>query len=201
MGPTWPLKYKYGDRLCIIGPSGSGKTVLLKTLARQKRNVVVIDTKADKKENWDRVGLPTKNLFGLRGGRYVWTATPDFITNAADQSRTYEALLASGPRVVAIDEAYSTLPTRGLKLMATQGRGKEVSFLIGMQRPTGAPLYLLTDANFWFIFGLKLKDDRKRVEQAVGDSIDWDTLNREEFSFLIFDARGKSSGPYRLPPP
>lgn len=200
--PKWPLKYDYGDRICVIGPSGSGKTTVLGSLCRQKGNVVVLDTKQDRKEKtWPKVGIPTDKLLGLKSGRYVWKASNGFITDPDEQSITFENLLHSGPRVVAIDEGYSVYDTRGLRLFVTQARGKDVSFIVGIQRPARVPLFLFTDANFWIVFGLVLNDDRKRVEQALGRKIDWDTLQKEAWSFFIFDTRGKCGGPYRLPKP
>jgi hypothetical protein len=201
-GPSWPLEYTYGDRICVIGPSGSGKTSALISLCRQKSNVVVLDTKQDDKDPWHKVGVATEKLTGLREGRYVWKASKDFITDADFQSRTFESLLASGPRVVAIDEGYSVFPTRGARLFATQARGKRVAFIFGTQRPCAVPLFFITDANYWIIFCLFSDDDRKRVEKSIGrGKIDWETLRKEEWSFMIFDARGRVAGPYRLPDP
>lgn len=206
-GPSWPLDWKYGDRICIIGPSGSGKTRLEKSLIRQKSNVIVIDTKQDPKEQWDREGVVTERLEGLRAGRFIWRASPGFITTASDQSRVFETLLQSGPRVIVIDEGYSVMPTRGARLFATQARGKRVSFIFGAQRPATVVLFFITDANFWIVFWLANDDDRKRVQHAVGTravkdwKAFWDTLQAEEYSFCIFDNKGRMAGPYRLPDP
>lgn len=199
--PSWPLDWKYGDRICIIGPSGSGKTRVLKALMRQKSNVVVIDTKDDKKEQWEREGVVKTKIEGLRGGRYIWKASDEFIADAASQSRTLQQLLHSGPRVVGCDEGYSIFATRGARLFATQCRGKRVSFIFCTQRPKNVPLYFVTDANFWIIFWLANEDDRKAVQHAIGRKIDWDTLQSNEYAFLVADNKGKVAGPYRLPPP
>ena len=198
---TWPLRWKYGDRICIIGPQGSGKTRMLKALFTQKSHGVVIDAKQVKDEHWERVGKVTERIYGLRGGRYVWKASKEFITDADTQSKLFEQLLESGPRVVAIDEGFTLFPTHGTRLFGTQCRGKRVSFIFCCQRPSSVPLYFITDANFWIIFWLANDDDRKRVQHAVGRKIDWSVLQQNEYSFLVFDNRGRSIGPYKLPPP
>lgn len=192
----WPLRYKYGQRIAIVGPAGSGKTRVLKALCRMKRNVVVIDTKLA--ENWDSVGVDASTLIGKRAGRYVWHADEEFVTEAGVQSRLYRNLLHSGPRVVAIDEGYDALPSRGLKVLATQGRGKRVSLIVGMQRPTQLPLFLITEANYYVVFALRLPDDRKRIEAALGLHVNWDKLREQKFSFYLFDDQGRQAGPYRL---
>jgi energy-coupling factor transporter ATP-binding protein EcfA2 len=201
MSVSWPLSWIYGDRICIIGPSGSGKTRLMKAVMKQKSHVVVIDTKQDSKEHWEREGVVTKKLAGLRGGRYIWKATDDFIADPADQSKVFEMLLKSGPRVVVIDEGYSIFTTRGARLFATQGRGKRVSFVFGTQRPRAVPVFFISDANFWIIFHLVKKEDQKVVEDAVGQKIPWDVLRKARYSFVIFNARGDMGGPWTLPPP
>lgn len=199
--PRWPLEWKYGDRICIVGPQGSGKTRVLKALIRQKSHVIVLDTKQDPKEQWDREGVVTQKVVGLRGGRYIWKASNEFIADARAQSAILEKLLHSGPRVIAIDEGYSIFPTRGARLFGTQCRGKRVSFIFCVQRPKTVPLYFITDANYWIIFYLANADDRKAVEHAVGQKVNWPLLQREEYSFYIYDGRGRVAGPFLLPDP
>lgn len=195
------MEWIYGDRICIIGPQGSGKTYVLKALCGQKSHVVVLDTKQDPKEHWEREGVVTEKLSGMRGGRFIWKASDDFIADANTQSKTMEQLLRSGPRVVAIDEGYAIFPTRGARLFGTQCRGKRVSFVFCVQRPATVPLYFITDANFWIIFWLANIEDRKRVEHAVGRKVNWDLLQREEYSFFVFNNKGRHAGPYRLRDP
>jgi hypothetical protein len=199
---SWPLPWKYGDRLSIIGPSGSGKTELLKVLLRQKKRVLVIDSKQDPKDDWQSVGVEQKKLSGkLPPGRYVWPADRNYITEPDAQSVLFEKLLRAGPLAIGVDEAYHLYLTRGLRLLATQGRGKRVSLVCGMQRPRTIPLILLSDASYWFIFHLRLEADRKIVEQAIGTPLPWSALQRHEFSFVIVDTRGEIFGPIRLPDP
>lgn len=197
----WPLNWIYGDRICIIGPQGSGKTVVIKALMRQKSHVIVLDTKQDPKEHWEQEGVVTEKLSSIRGGRYIWKTSEEFITDIRVQSDTLRQLLKAGPRVIAIDEGYAIMPSRGAKLFGTQCRGKRVAFIFGVQRPKTFPLYFMTDANFWIVFWLANDDDRKAVEHAVGRKINWDVLQREEHSFYLFDNKGHAAGPYRLPDP
>jgi hypothetical protein len=198
---SWPLKYTYGQRISVIGPQGSGKTVVEQTLLRQKDRVLVLDTKQDPKDDWKSVGVPIKKLGKLRPGRYIWAASKDFITDPDTQSQFFEKQLDNGPLVIGVDEAYHLFLTRGLRLLATQGRGKRVSLVSCMQRPRSIPLFLLSDANYWVVFNLQLDDDRKSVEKSVGHKIDWETLKANEHAFIVLDGKGGSGGPYRLPDP
>lgn len=197
----WPISWKYGDRIFVVGPSGCGKTTVLKSLLKQRGNVVLIDTKHSDEDGFDEVGEVIKggDLRRIREGRFVWQADRGFILDPDQQSRFWFAALESGPRAFGMDEAYNLLRTPGEKLFMTQCRGKKVAFILGAQRPSGLSLHIVFNCNYYIIFFLPSEDDRDRMEKATGHKdIPWEKLQREEHSFIIYNERGDVGGPYRL---
>lgn len=201
-GFKWP-RIDYDEAVAVIGPKGSGKSELVANLLCTKHNAIVFDTK--RIEHWESVGeilRADNDVWRIRSGRFVWRVPPTFIddddggkASKHEQSRMFQALLNTrGPRVVAIDEAYNYKDSLGLKLLATQGRASRVPLWVAMQRPTGVPLYTLSEADHFFIFSLLLKDDRKRIEEATGGaSIPWDELANTPHGFVHFRPGGKMS--------
>lgn len=193
----WP-KIRRGDRASFLGPSGSGKTEVAKALLVAQRNAIVIDTK--RSEEWDDVGevIGSRDIFRVRAGRFVYRVDSDFLVDKDQPERFFRWALAAGNRVIYIDEQLDIPATTGQKILATQGRAAGVGLWVATQRPHGVPLYLLSEANHQFIFRLRLKRDRERIEETTaGAPIDWDTLDRD-FAFVYVNARGEVSEPARL---
>ncbi len=191
-------RIKPGESICIVGPKGSGKTVLAKTLLLARRNAVIIDTKLD--EKWSAIGMkiPEQKLFAVKGGRYHWPASNEFVLDKNVQDAVFRQLLAMGHRVVYIDEAYDLQLSGGLKLVATKGRSRKLGIWISTQRPCHIPLFLFSEAQHFFVFYLRLKRDRARIEEATGMEIPWDRLQKWKYSFLYVREDGQIIGPIQL---
>ncbi len=189
---------KPGESVCIVGPKGSGKTVLAKTLLLSRRNALVIDTKLI--ERWERIGvrITPQQLLNVRGGRYHWPASDDFILDRDVQDVTFRRLLKSGHRVLYIDEAYDLQLSGGLKLVATKGRASKLGLWVSTQRPCHIPLFLISEAQHFFVFYLRLARDRARIEEATGMELPWDRLQKWRHSFLYISETGKVLGPIQL---
>lgn len=198
----WP-RIGYDEAVAVIGPKGSGKSELLANLLCTKHNALIMDTK--RVEHWENVGEILKSdadVWRIRSGRWVWRVPPYFLdddeggkASRYEQSRMFNSLLnARGPRIVALDEAYNYKESLGLRLLATQGRASKVSLWVAMQRPTGIPLYTLTEADHFFIFSLLHDDDQKRIEKATaGARIPWEELAATPHGFVHFKPGGKVS--------
>lgn len=196
---SWP-KIRYDQSVAIIGPKGSGKTLLMKALLRTKQNAVVCDTKL--LEDWSDVGEIVKgdDVYRIRSGRFVYRADEKFLIDDDTQSRLFLALLrAKGPRIVAIDEALDIMDTHGIELLAKQGRAAKVSLWAGSQRPFRIALYMLSEADHFFVFSLALKRDRERMEEVMGGAeIPWADLRSKQHHFIHYSPGGKVSEPTLL---
>lgn len=198
---TWPVKWKYGDRIFYTGPSGCGKTTVLKSMFVQRANGLFIDTKHSEEDGFDEIGVVIDGgqMRRIREGRFVWRAERDFILEKETQSKFFFAALDSGPRALGIDEGYNLLNSPGEKLFVTQCRGKKVSLLIGAQRPSGLSLHIVFNANYYVVFYLPNDDDRDRIEKATGHKdIPWAKLQKAQHSFMVYNDRGDVGGPFKL---
>lgn len=187
-----------GERTCIAGPSGSGKTILAKILLRRVRNAMIVDTK--RVEDWNAIGkrVSAKQVFEVKGGRFYYPVPESFIVDKDEQDRFFRFMKAAGHRTVYIDEAYDVLPSHGIKILATQGRATKASLMVAMQRPSHIPLFLVSEAQHFFIFYLRLEKDRKRIEDAIGARLPWSSLRRHKFSFIYVNENGKMLGPMKV---
>ncbi len=187
-----------GERVFIVGASGSGKTIVAKVLMSMKRNVMIVDTK--KVERWDGVALriSERKLGEVQSGRFYWPTSRAFIVDGRVQDAIFEAWLDAGHRVVYVDEAYDLIPGIGIKLVATQGRAHKLGLWVSTQRPSHIPLFLISEAQHFFVFYLRLKKDRQRVQDATGVVIDWDSLRRVKHSFVYIQENGTSSPVMKL---
>jgi DNA helicase HerA-like ATPase len=159
----------------------------------------VIDTKRSETEAWKTVGeiIGEKDVFRIKRGRYVYQVEPEFLVDPERSARVFKWALAAGNRVIAIDEGVNIPATSALHILAVQGRASKVGLWYGTQRPSGVPLYTLSEANHTFVFRLRVDDDQKRMNAATGVKIDWQELKRKH-SFFYIDEVGDVHGPMVL---
>lgn len=75
---------------------------------------------------------------------------------------------------VYIDEVYLTLATKGrsgtyFHALYTQGRERKQGIWAAMQRPAWVPVECLSESEWFYIFRLIIPEDRKRLQQVVGN--------------------------------
>lgn len=186
------------DSVAIVGHKGSGKTELAKKLIVTQRNMLILDTK--RTEDWSDVGtvVNSKEIFKVRGGRFVYRVDPEFVTDPEAQSQFFRWCLDRGNSPCFVDELFTVKDTPGLMMLATQGRASNSGLWIGAQRPFNLPLYAMSEPNHFFVFRLLMLRDRQRIEEISGARIPWKTLQQEQFSFYHATEHGDCYGPARL---
>ena len=178
------LKIKQSERVVFVGQTGSGKTFLAQKLSYNLKRFVLIDSKGmpDANERFGTEDWSAKGLQDLMEGEPVRlrVGTPNLPVN--DWPDYYDELFGSvfeaGDVSIYIDEMFTVSglnPKTNLTRLLTQGREFNVSTWIGTQRPSKIPLITLSEAQHYFIFNLRLPQDRKRMSELA---------NREELPLL-----------------
>ena len=163
------------QRISIIGRNGSGKTQaaawLLSHAAFDKYPYIVVDYKYDALLN----NVPRIKEIGLTSrlpkepGLYIVHPRPHENEDVED---FLERIWEHESIGVYIDEAHM-LPTKGaFQSLLTQGRSKRIPMIVVTQRPAWVSKFVFSEANFFWVFHLNDRQDRKRVEEFVPISMD-----------------------------
>jgi len=168
----------FGERLIFLGQTGRGKTTgMIAVLDRWyygRRQIEVLDGKAD--PAWERLAVP--RLTDLRQVvKRRWPQTPMVVWrpeagDLADPTRLdvwCHWVYSRQHTVAVVDEltllAPSPDPPLGYLSCVTRGRTRDITLLVGTQRPRRVPLITFSEATWVFCFGLSDQRDRYRVAE------------------------------------
>lgn len=168
-----------GKRLAVCGRAGTGKTTLQKWFVlRSKLRWAIMDTKHDPGfDGWGamRGGLPTMRDLGR-----AWRDRQFVVIRPLPSETTPEVLDAYLGELhdsfenfgTLIDETYhfalGSNPGAGLTGLVTRGRARGQAVILGMQRPSKVPLFVLSEANAHAVLPLTMDADRKRMVELTG---------------------------------
>lgn len=192
------------DRGVLIGKTGGGKTTLAEFLIcdPMKPYSVSWNPKGSEKVlEWDQKHV--KSLTELydesektKGDRIinprlVYTPSAMKARDEKDQYEFFYWIYERRNTRLYIDEA-TEIQYNGLKppdyLTACLNRGRErgVSTLTATQRPAGVPMNILSESEHYYVFKLNLHQDRQRVEQICGITIE-QQIELKDFEFYYFN--------------
>lgn len=66
-----------------------------------------------------------------------------------------------------VDEAYMMPRDKAYPAILTQGRSRQVPTINLMQRPAWVPRFVFSEASFFTVFRLSVRDDQKKVEEIL----------------------------------
>lgn len=158
------------DRTVIIGPTGSGKTRfgvwLLTTRDWERRVWFILDFKGEKL--FTLLNLTPFSLtdeMPTEPGLY-WIRILPGDENLV--SEFFRRCFERGNCGIYTDEGYM-LPykDRWIRACLTQGRSRNIEMITLTQRPVLMDVFFFSEAQFFAVFSLRVKDDRKRVSEFM----------------------------------
>jgi len=158
------------NRLAIVGATGSGKTQAalwhLSVADIDKRPWIVYNFKSDKSID----SIPHSQFIDvdevpLKPGVYITHPRPD-ATDAVEAQMW--AIWEKEGIGVYVDEGYMVGDRNpAFRALLTQGRSKEIPVIVLSQRPVWMDRFVFSEAEFFQIFRLNHRKDRKSVEEFV----------------------------------
>lgn len=167
---------KADERVFIAGKTGSGKTWLARRLLDPVERLIVIDPKG----TFGGKGLKVPNAFDWfqfrRGQPGRFRILPPIVDNPLVwYEELFERLYGYGNLTLYIDEAYEVADGnrigKWLKALYTRGRELGIGVWAATQRPTGIPLFLISESEWIILFRMNLQDDRRRIASIAGDEV------------------------------
>lgn len=169
----------------ICGATGTGKSYLCENYLRGYEYVIKIDTKNEAEERLENgesawSGLTQHEdysiVYDMSDLPYVETKKIIFVPPYDFTEEQYNELFLwifqRKNTIVWIDELMSFTTANKypieLKRLMTQGRSKNIGVWACTQRPSGIPLIVPANCNYFFVFNLNWMKDRKTMVSNTG---------------------------------
>lgn len=197
------LRIGRNDRAIFIGATGCGKTTLARYIIEDsnKEYSVVYDAKiSDAISKWSTtqtIYTDFNKLIEAEEKRLIYRPPYTEERDPYAQERFFEWIYWRYRTRLYIDEAYAVLggnnPSFHLQACITRGRERGISTVIATQRPKRIPLIFMSEAEHYYVFRLQHPDDRFRVEELTGITIE-EQIELKQFEFYYFNVfTGKSN--------
>jgi hypothetical protein len=166
------------QRLLFAGKTGSGKSWLAERLTNSLTRLIVLDGKGTL-GHWN-LKIPNAidwiNFIELgKPGRFrILPPITEHLDDWYDDF--FERLYDAGNLTLYIDEAYALSMngahfSKWLNALYTRGRERSIGVWAATQRPAWIPLFMISEADWLFIFRLNLEEDRKRLAAVAGEQV------------------------------
>lgn len=162
----------FTDRAALVGTTGCGKTTLAEQLANLRENVVVYDYKGQLKWAGYKRFTTLKKLTQQRAGRFIYVPSAEAARDKDAIEQFFDFVYRRGNTRLVVDEVTSVsdqyfFPDRYRDVLA-RGREFNISVLNCTQRPAEIPMQVLSESEYFYMFWLKLEQDRKRMHTVTG---------------------------------
>lgn len=170
----YPIEWRQGQHAAVVGRTGSGKTYLISKLVELRQYVVIFRTKPDKNK------FPGFDKVRKANAMDHWSATrlllePEYSRQAVEGYAMLERAWQDGGWTIVIDENWYSEAHLGLKpyivRLLTQGRSKDISVVVGMQRPVDISRFALSEITHLFVFRTEGRDLKFSLRDSTNDEI------------------------------
>lgn len=156
-----PSIWKVGQHIAAVGDTGTGKTYLVSKLVELRNYVVILRTKPDDiKFDGFRKVRTAKALHDQTHSRLL--LQPEYSRQGREAFDMLETVWQQGGWTIVIDELWYLTKILGLGFMAdkllTQGRSKDISVIVGMQRPAQISRFAISQCTHLFTFRVEGRD-------------------------------------------
>jgi len=168
-----PIRWKQGEHIGVVGRTGSGKTYLIGKLVQMRQYVTIFRTKPDKNKFPGFVTVrKAAAMDHWRSERLL--LEPEYHRQAAEGYGMLERAWRDGGWTIAVDENWYAEQI-GLKpyviRLLTQGRSKDISVIVGMQRPVDISRFALSEITHLFVFRCEGRDLKFSLRDSTVDAI------------------------------
>lgn len=188
--PSKPVVWKQGEHVVVIGRTGSGKTYLMARLFQLRQYVVFFRTKPDKNKFPDLI--PVRRADAMRhfnGMRLM--LDPEYKRQAIEGYHMLENAWQDGSWCVGIDELWYAEEQLGLtdyvNRMLTQGRSKDITAVLGVQRPVDISRFALSETKHLFIFQTEGRDLKFSLRDSTTDRIVPAVQSLQRYEFVYYN--------------
>lgn len=161
----------FNHRAVFVGKTGCGKTTLAEKICGQFDNVCVLDSKGEL--NWNGYQVFTDLNQVMRAqGRIIWQPNPHE-QNAETYEKYFKWIYDRKNTVSYVDEVLAICKNSQdmpfwFRAILTRGRSRGVGSFNSTQAPVYVPHWILSQAEHYFVFRMKLETDREKVEKITG---------------------------------
>lgn len=162
----------YNTRAVFVGKTGCGKTTLAERICANQDNVVVLDSKAE--INWLGYDVFSNldSVIRAENPHVVWQPNPHE-QNAETYEKFFKWIYDRKNCVCYVDEVLAICKNSQdipfwFRAILTRGRSRNIGSFNSTQAPVFVPHWILSQAEYYFVFKMKLEGDREKVEKITG---------------------------------
>lgn len=180
--------FSSASRVFVAGKTGSGKTTLVRELLTPVKRLLVLDPKGTLNvPEWNLTDWSDRGRRALLAGDDVRLRVPAPLDG--NWEPYCEAAYEAHELTVFIDEMYGVVPpgrrpSDSLVALYTRGREFEIGVWAATQRPVWVPLFAKSEAEWTFIFRLRLEDDRVHMAKLCGPAVE--NPIPDDFGFYVY---------------
>jgi hypothetical protein len=178
----------FNNRAVFVGKTGCGKTTLAERICANHDVVVVLDSKAELFWQGYDVYADLGKVKSSTNPKVIWQPNPH-----EQNQETYESFFAwiydRKNTVCYVDEVLAVCKNSqdipfSYRAILTRGRSRGIGSFNSTQAPVFVPHWILSQAEYYFVFKMKLEGDREKVEKITGiPRAELNALKNHEFYY------------------